>query len=170
MKSLVVFFSHPGQNWLENGLADLQVGNTEVAAKILAASLGADLFEIVPEKDYPWDYKECCDVAKVEHEQAVLPAYKGDIDITPYGLVAICFPMWWGSYPQVVAKFLKDHDFSKKIILSLDTHEGSGLGNGVKDLKKALPNSDVRGGLAIVGHEAGKSKAKIAAYLKANNI
>ena len=53
MKSLVVYFSHPGQNWLENGLADLQVGNTEVAAKILAASLGADLFEIVPEKDYP---------------------------------------------------------------------------------------------------------------------
>jgi flavodoxin len=170
MKSLVVYFSHKGENWDADGLVDLKVGNTEVAAKKLAASLGADLFEVVPEKEYPWGYKECCDVAKIEFTNRVYPAYQGDIDVTPYGIVAFCFPMWWGSFPMVLGKFIKDHDFSGKIILPLITHEGSGLGNGVKDLKKALPNSDVRGGLAITGHTVSTSDKKIRDFIEANHL
>ena len=33
MKSLVVYFSRNGENYMENGLENIEVGNTEVLAK-----------------------------------------------------------------------------------------------------------------------------------------
>ena len=66
MKSLVVYFSHSGQNWFGGGTVNLVKGNTEFVAEYIRELTGADLFKIETEKDYPKDYDECTNVAKQE--------------------------------------------------------------------------------------------------------
>ena len=55
MKSIVVFFSRSGNNYVNGGIENLPVGNTKVVAQRIQAETGADLFEIVPEVAYPDD-------------------------------------------------------------------------------------------------------------------
>lgn len=170
MKTLIVYFSHPGENWMEEGLEDIKVGNTDKVAKRIAALLGADIFEVKPAKDYPHGYKACCDAARIELRGKDMPLYVGDIDVSPYEVVIVGYPIWYGTYPRCFAKFLFDHDLSKKIVLPFSTHEGSGLGKSMKDLAVDLPLSDLRGGLAIQGCKAEQSDASIKAWLRKNRL
>ena len=56
-KKLIVYFSHPGENY---NVGYIEKGNTHIIADMIADATGADIFEIVPEKGYPKDdYNEC---------------------------------------------------------------------------------------------------------------
>ena len=46
------------------------------------------------------------------------------------------------------------------------THEGSGLGSCVSDLRKAYPNADVKKGFSLYGHEVRSNKAKVENWIK----
>lgn len=46
-KKLVVFFSHTGENY---NVGYIEKGNTHIIADMIADAMGADRFEIVPEK------------------------------------------------------------------------------------------------------------------------
>lgn len=50
-----------------------------------------------------------------------------------------------------VYTFLEEYDFAGKTIVPIATHKGSFLGSSVSDLKQALPQSDVKNGIAISG-------------------
>ena len=63
-KNLIVYFSHKKQNYVSGTIKELKVGNTEVIAKKLQKLLDADLFEMIPLHDYPFDYDECTQIAK----------------------------------------------------------------------------------------------------------
>jgi len=170
MKTLIVYFSHPGENWMANGLEIIKVGNTEKAAKRIGAFIGADLFEVKPINAYPVGYRDCCAVAKNELHEKAMPEYEDNIDTSPYEVIILGFPIWYGTYPRCLAKFIADHDLEKKTVLAFATQEGSGLGKSIKDLKEALPTSDVRPGLAIDGHKATASDHIIKAWLKENQV
>ena len=71
-KSLVVYFSHTGEQYKVGTITE---GNTAIIAKMIASKTGSDMFEVVPEKAYPKKYKECIDVAKDEQRKNVRPAY-----------------------------------------------------------------------------------------------
>lgn len=64
MKSLVIYFSHTGENYAKYGIKNITEGNTEVIAKKIASICDADLFKAESEKPYPYNYRECCDYAK----------------------------------------------------------------------------------------------------------
>ena len=44
MKTLVAYFSHAGQNYVNGGVAELEHGNAEVLAGFAAQACGGDLF------------------------------------------------------------------------------------------------------------------------------
>ena len=70
-KKLVVFFSHTGENY---NVGNIEKGNTHIIADMIADASGADIFEIVPEKDYPHDdYNECIEIAKKVENFPSLP-------------------------------------------------------------------------------------------------
>lgn len=50
-----------------------------------------------------------------------------------------------------VFTFLESYEFSGKTIVPFCTHEGSGLGRSVSDIRKACQGATVLGGLAIRG-------------------
>ncbi len=162
-KALVIFFSHAGENY---AVGNIKVGNTKIVADYISEITGADQFEIVAEKNYDMPYMDLIKVAQDEAKAGELPAYKGDVDVTPYDVIFIGGPIWWGTYPQVMFTFFKDHDLSGKTVIPFTTHEGSGLASTVRDVKKAWPKATVKDGFAIYGHEVRSGKAKVEKWLK----
>ena len=162
-KALVIFFSHAGENY---SVGNIEVGNTKIVADYISEITGASQFEIVAEKDYDMPYMELIKVAQDEAKAGELPAYKGDVDVAPYDVIFIGGPIWWGTYPQVMFTFFKDHDLSGKTVIPFTTHEGSGLASTVKDVKKAWPKASVKDGFAIYGHEVRSGRAKVENWLK----
>lgn len=67
--TIVVYFSHAGQNYFSGGYKYLTEGNASKIAKKVKQKTNADIFEVVAEKPYPEGYKECCDVALAEQRQ-----------------------------------------------------------------------------------------------------
>lgn len=157
-KKLVVFFSHTGENY---GVGYIKRGNTHIIADMIAEASGADVFEIVPEKEYPKDsYDECVEVAKKEMESGARPAVKGDVAVEDYDVVFIGYPQWWGEPPMCVYTFIEKHDWNGKKVIPFVTHEGSGMGSTDRNIAKACKGADVAvgKGLAIEGTVAQKQQ------------
>ena len=162
-KALIVFFSHAGENY---SVGNINVGNTKIVADYISEITGTDQFEIIAEKNYDMPYMDLIKVAQDEAKAGELPAYKGDVDIAPYDIIFIGGPIWWGTYPQVMFTFFKDHDLSGKTVIPFTTHEGSELASTVRDVKKVWPKATVKDGFAIYGHEVRSGKAKVEKWLK----
>lgn len=169
MKSIVIYFSHAGENY---GVGNVKEGNTKLVADIIGEQTGADLLEIVCVKDYNMGYADLCDLAKKEQKAGELPGFMlvlngspvDGIDLDAYTTVYIGGPVWWGTYPQVMFTFFQQHDLGDKTIYPFTTHEGSGLGSCVSDLKRIYPKATFGTPFSLFGHEirtdAGKKKVK----------
>ena len=150
-KSLVIYFSRADENY---GVGNITEGNTAILAKMIAQKTGSDIFEIVPEKAYPKDYRECTNVAKDEQRKNARPAYKGDIDTSSYDTIYIGYPIWWGDLPMVCYTFLEKHKLDGKTIIPFCTHEGSGLSGTDSNIKKLYKNVTMKKALVMTGRTA----------------
>ncbi|MBR0030807.1 MAG: flavodoxin [Treponema sp.] len=150
-KSLVVYFSRANENY---GVGTISEGNTAILAKMIASKNGSEIFEIVPEKAYPKNYRECTNVAKDEQRKNARPAYKGDIDTSGYDTIYIGYPIWWGDLPMVCYTFLEKHDLSGKTIVPFCTHEGSGLSGTDGNIKRLYKNITMKTALVMRGATA----------------
>ena len=166
-KALVIFFSHAGDNY---SVGNIEVGNTKVVADYISEMTGADQFEIVTHKYDGMAYKPLCDLAKREQQQGELPPYEGTVDVAQYDVVFIGGPVWWGTWPQVMFTFFKQVDLSGKTIIPFTTHEGSGLGFCVDDVKEAYPGATVLDGFSIYGHDVRAGKERVEQWLKNLNL
>ncbi len=162
-KTLVVFFSHAGDNY---SVGNIKVGNTKIVADYISEIIGADQFEIVTHKYDGMAYKPLCDLAKEEQKNGELPSFEGSVDVSKYETIFIGGPVWWGTYPQVMFTFFSKYDLNGKTIIPFTTHEGSGLGSCVKDVKKAYPNATVTGEFSIYGHDVREDKDRVEKWLK----
>ena len=162
-KALVVFFSHAGDNY---SVGNIKVGNTKIVADYISEFTGADQFEIVTHKYDGMAYKPLCDLAKEEQQNGELPPFEGSVDVSKYDVIFIGGPVWWGTYPQVMFTFFKKYDLNGKTIIPFTTHEGSGLGSCVKDVKKAYPKATVEQGFSIYGHDVRTGKERVEKWLK----
>ena len=163
-KVLIVFFSHAGENY---AVGNIKVGNTKLVADEIQKVTGGDEFEIVAEKNYNIPYASLTKLAREEQERNEKPAFKGEVkDIDKYSTVFIGGPVWWGTYPQVMFSFFDKYDLNGKTIIPFTTHEGSGLGNVVEDLKKLYPNSTFKEAFSIYGHETRNDLSKVNKWMK----
>lgn len=163
-KVLIVFFSHAGENY---AVGNVKVGNTKLVADEIQKLTGGDEFEIVAEKSYDMPYDPLTKLAKEEQENNEKPAFKGEVkNLDKYDTVFIGGPIWWGTYPQVMFTFFDKYDLNGKTIIPFSTHEGSGLGNVVSDLKKLYPQASFKQAFSIYGHETRKDLSKVDKWLK----
>ena len=163
-KALVVFFSHAGDNY---SVGNIKVGNTKIVADYISEITGADRFEIVTHKYDGMAYKPLCDLAQEEQYADARPTFEGKLEnLDQYDVIFVGSPVWWGTYPQVMFTFFDTYDLNGKTIYPFTTHEGSGLGNCVSDLRKAYPNADVKKGFSLYGHEVRSNKAKVENWIK----
>jgi flavodoxin len=140
MKSLIAYYSRPGNNYVNGNIVNLSVGNTEVAAKMIQNRTGWDLFRIDTVKGYPVDHTETTDVAKKELRQNARPELPGRVDnLAGYDVVYLGYPNGWGTMPMAVFTFLEGRDFSGKSTVSFCTHEESGVGRSESDTRSFAP-------------------------------
>lgn len=112
-------------------------------------------------------YMQLIKVAQEETDRREKPAYKGEVEnIEQYDTIFIGGPIWWGTYPQVMFTFFDKHDMNGKTIIPFTTHEGSGLGTVVEDLKRLYPKANVTNAFSIAGHQVRGGLAKVDDWLK----
>ena len=163
-KVLIVFFSHAGENY---AVGNIKVGNTKLVADEIQKVTGGDEFEIVANKNYDLPYNDLVNVAKEETEKGEKPSFKGEVkNIDDYDTVFIGGPIWWGTYPRVMFTFFDKYDLNGKTIIPFSTHEGSGLGSVVEDLKTLYPNATFKEAFSIYGTETRKDLSKVDKWLK----
>ena len=166
-KNLIAYYSRKGQNYVNGDIKDLAKGNTEIIAEFIQKAVGGELFEIDTIKTYPIDYTECTNVAKEELRQKTRPELKNYLDsIDEYDTIYLGYPCWWGLPPMAVFTFLEKYDFNGKKIIPFTTHEGSGLGGSISQIKKTCPTANVMAGLAIHGADAAKSETQVTTWAK----
>ena len=126
-KTLVAYFS-------------AESGRTAGVAKDLAARLGADLYEIVPEKPYSkadLNWKNPLARCNREHVAKKDVPVRGSVEsFGDYDTVYLGFPIWYGCAPNVVNTFCKAYDWHGKTIHAFATSGGSGIG---KTAEKMMP-------------------------------
>lgn len=110
-------------------------GNTEDVAKMIAEQTDGTLFEIEPKEPYSDDDLNWSDdnsrVSK-EHENedernVELVSTTAD-NWDSYDTVFIGYPIWWGIAAWPVDNFVKNNDFTGKMVIPFCTSSSSGLG------------------------------------------
>ena len=154
-KTLVAVFSRAGENY---SVGEIEKGNTQIIAEMIAERTGAELFEIRTARPYPKEYKATTDLAKKEQREKARPALAEDKDLSGYDTIFLGYPNWWGDMPMAVYTFIEAHDWSEKTVIPFCTHEGSGLSGTENTLKRKLTGAKVLKGLAVHGSTAQNSR------------
>lgn len=166
-RKLIVFYSRADENYVNGVIKTLETGNTEIAASIIKELTDADLFKIEQIKPYSSDYNECIAQAQDDQKQNARPDLKKYINtIDGYDIIYLGFPNYWSTMPMAVFTFLEHYDFTGKTIKPFCTHEGSGMGRSVSDIKTLCPGANVENGLAIQGGRVENSKNDIEKWLR----
>lgn len=165
MSNLVIYFSRSGENYFGGELKNIEKGNTEVIAEYIQEFTSADLFKVEPAVEYPQDYMKCTEIAKRELQNDARPEIRQCLeDISAYDTVYIGFPNWWGTLPMAMFTQLEKLDFSQKTVKPFVTHEGSGFGTSLKDLKRLCKGADIRNGLSVPGASVYDVKDRVRAW------
>ena len=167
MKTLIAYFSHIGENLQDNEIVVLEKGNTEVVAEKIAELTGGDLYKIEEEDPYPFSYDDCLRRARREDENNEHPALKGGprLNMDDYDTVYIGFPIWYRTYPRVVASFLDAYDFSGKTLRPFCTNDEGTFGISLLEMQGVLKGTSFSDGLAIRGVKVYESDERIKAYV-----
>lgn len=165
-KVLVAFYSRANENYVNGQIKNLKVGNTEIAANKIANLTNADMFKIEQVNPYSDNYNECISQAQDDQRKNARPELKKYHErIDEYDVIYLGYPNYWSTMPMAVFTFLVHFNFDGKIIRPFCTHEGSGLGNSISDIKKLCPGATVEEGLAIQGCRVEQAQEKIKKWL-----
>lgn len=153
-KALVAYFSRADENY---NVGTISKGNTQIIAEYIAEQIGADSYHIETVTPYPADYDDCKNRASQEKSDNARPEIIGNVEnMDSYDIVFLGYPIWWGDMPMAVYTFMESYDFSGKVIIPFNTHEGSGSSGTETKIKNALPDSQVLTGLVMQGATAQK--------------
>ena len=152
MKSIIIFYSRAGNNYVNGEIKNLKIGNTEVIAKKIAELTNGKLFKIEQLHPYSNDYSECIDEAKRDQRLEVRPEIKEfPNNLKEYDIIYLGYPNFWGTMPMAMFTFLENINIDGKIIKPFCSNEGSGLGRSIEDIKRICPKSKVEKGMNIHG-------------------
>jgi len=167
MSALIAYFSRADENYFSGALRTVEVGNTEIAAKLLQEITGGDLFKIEPIQPYSKDYNECISQAQEDQRRDARPELKAYPDsLDGYDTIYLGYPNYWGTMPMPVFTFLERFDWTGKTIRPFCTHEGSGMGRSERDVKRLCSGAKVEKGLAIHGNRVNRAEKELAAWAK----
>ena len=150
MGSLVAYFSYEEQN-------SVRKGNTMMVAEKIAAITGSDILRIEPREKYSSDYDECCRRAKAEIDGNLRPEIINHLQtLDAYDVIYIGFPIWYRSYPRVIATFIDSLDFTGRKVRPFCTNEEGAFGMAEMELESLIRRhgGEIGPGLAIRGQDA----------------
>lgn len=124
---------------------------TKHVADLLAQSIDADLFEIVPRDIYSTNDLDWTNPKSRSSVEMKDPKSRPEIeshvrDILRYDVIFLGFPIWWYREPSIIDTFVEHHELDGKIIVPFATSGGSGMGETHKLIQSLIPNAHVEQG------------------------
>jgi len=170
-ETLIVYFSRAGENYFRGDYRYVDVGNTELAVRLMQKHLDADVLKLEMKEPYADDYMTCLEQAKADLKKHARPELL-PFSISPenYTDVILAYPNYWGTIPMPVAAFLERYSWRGKTIYPLCTNEGSGMGSSERTILASAPGCYIKKGLSLVGSDVEKSESVIVSWLKAGQL
>ena len=166
MATLIVYFSHTGENYVDGEREIIEKGFTEIVAEKIHKITGGALIGLKPVEPYPFGYEETNRRARKEYEENILPEIANlPASIDAYDTVYLGFPLWYRSYPRIIASFIKQFSFVGKTIKPFCTNEEGTFGIMELELRSAIKGAVIKEGLAIHGYQVQSSDDLIAKWV-----
>ncbi|GAA4403194.1 flavodoxin [Tsukamurella soli] len=170
-RALLVYFSRNGENYYRGGRRNLEVGNTAVLAGMIADRIGCDTYAIEAADPYSDTYDPTVARNVREQEADARPAIADPLPaIAGYEVVLLGSPVWNMRAPMIMYTFLDAVELAGVTVMPFVTHAMSGMSGIDSDYRKALPDSDIRDGLAVLGDEVDGAAPELDAWLRANGV
>ena len=120
-------------------------GVTEKAAQKIASVAKGNTYRILPVKAYPSMYGLCVAKAGMEKASGARPELKGSLpDCSRYEKIAIGFPIWWFSCPNIIHSFLEKVNLEGKKVYPFCTSKTSGPKSSADAIRSTVPKADVK--------------------------
>lgn len=126
--------------------------NTKNLALEIAMQTGGTIRELIPDKNYSFDYNTACKEVRNEISRGFCPKLiSGNEPIDDYQIIFIGTPNWFKTLAPPVMSFLRQHDFTDKTIIPFCTHGGGGFSQIENDIAKECTKSIILSGIAVNG-------------------
>ncbi|SDT34988.1 Flavodoxin [Friedmanniella luteola] len=170
-RTLLAYFSRPGENYYYGGRRDLEVGNTEVLARMIADLIDCDTYRIEAAVPYSADYDATVARNSQEQDDEARPAIANPLpSIAQYDTVLVGSPIWNVRPPMILNTFLDSHDYTAKVVQPFVTYAVSGLGRTEAVYAAALPGVQLGPGLAVQGEEVARHRDDVEAWLRPSGL
>ena len=166
---LIAYFSRA--NYVPEGTdgvsgATNKAGNTQTVAYYIGQQIGGDIFEIIPERNYPVSHSACSAIAQQEVKDNARPALVSHVeDMEKYSIIFVGFPIWVYREPMAVLTFLEEYDFKGKTVIPFCTSMAVGIEQSMDDIRNTIPDADIKKGLRLDYTLSGDWKAEIDNWL-----
>jgi flavodoxin len=170
-RTLLAVFSRAGENYFYGGRRDLEVGNTEVLARMIAELIVCDVHRIDAADPYPAGYDATVDRNVTEQDADARPGIANPLaSIAPYDTVLLGSPIWNVRAPMIMSTFTDSYDFTGRTVLPFVTYAVSGLGSVERDYADACPGARLGAGLAVRGEEVTQHRPDVETWLQAAGL
>ncbi len=166
-KVLLAYFSRAGENYYYGDRIDLEVGNTEIVANIIASTIGTDVYRIEAADPYPHAYQPTVERNKREQVDDARPAIAGRLPTASnYDTILLGSPIWNVRPPMIMRTFIDNVDLRGKTVQPFVTYAVSGMGNTIDDYTRACPDASIEEGLAVRGERAQDAGTEVREWLQ----
>ena len=147
-------------------------GATKRIGDMLAESIGAKTFEIIPKQmytnaDLDWTNDNSRSSLEMKDRDARPEIESRVRDLEKYDVVFLGFPIWWYREPSVIDTFVESHNFDGKLIVPFATSGGSPIADSYKGVAALAPGARVeRGKVFDAGVEIDELKKWADRYLR----
>jgi flavodoxin len=135
--------------------------NTANLALEIAIQTGGTIRELVPDKNYSFDYNTAAKEVRNQIGKGFCPVLiSGNEAIDDYQTIFIGTPNWFKTLAPPVMSFMKQHDFTGKTIIPFCTHGGGGFCQIENDIARECVKSIILSGIAVNGTVVSDEVAK----------
>ena len=164
---LLAYFSRAGENYYYGDRIDLELGNTQVVAEMIAAAISVDVYRIEAVDLYPHDYEETVQRNVREEAENARPEITNPLpDGSVYDTLLLGCPVWNVQTPMIMRTFVENVDLADKTLHPFVTYAVSGMGRVRSDYSDLLPDTTITDGLAVQGEEAQQARGDVDAWLR----
>jgi hypothetical protein len=147
---LLAYFSRAGENYFYGGRRNLEVGNTQVMATMIADLIDCDTYRIEASDPYPDGYDATVRRNVAEQDADARPGIADPLaSIVGYQRVLLGSPIWNVRPPMIMSSFADSYDFTGIRVHPFVTYAVSGLGRAQQDYTAACPGGQIGTGLAV---------------------
>ncbi len=116
-------------------------GTTRGVAEMIAEIEGADLYEILPAREYTEDDLNWHDSSSrttlEQNDSEARPEMAGDpLSLEGYATVYLGYPIWWGEEPRILDTFVEAYGFDGVTVIPFCTSSSSGIGRSGTNLEE----------------------------------